>query len=44
MLCDHTTVCVMETSVGRVNCDLELKARPFCGTVFELFQVQTFVS
>lgn len=43
MLCDYTPVCLMETSVGRVSCDLEPKAGPSCETVFELFQVQTFV-
>lgn len=38
MLCDYTPVCLMETSVGRVSCDLEPKAGPSCETVFELFR------
>lgn len=40
---DYTTVCLMETSVGRVSCDLGPKVGPAYGTVFEPFQVQMFV-
>ena len=38
MLCDYTTVYLVETSVGRVNCDLEPKAGPFVEQFLSFFR------